>query len=228
LLNARDEKLAAEFLKTVPFELYDGHNSFADEFNVLAAYVSPGDYVRIERQTLEPQVRLAFMQISHAVMDAGQYIRFIALYVATDRVTGLVAQPELSDVAESVRQALADAELLLRVHGASNAADRIHTAFHGYLRGLAAEAQVVVRDKANAAEIFGRLRAEHPAFSGLGTERTVKILRNLAAIVDTLDPVRDKETLVHPNEVLLSGPDAMLYINSIRTILHWLEAHRAG
>jgi hypothetical protein len=40
--------------------------------------------------------------------------------------------------------------------------------------------------------------------------------------------LRNKASVAHPNPVLLPEPEAMLVVNSVRTILHYLDekAHR--
>jgi hypothetical protein len=50
----------------------------------------------------------------------------------------------------------------------------------------------------------------------------VQVLRGLAQIVDAMNPIRNSKTLAHPNP-LLDKAEAMLAINAIRTMLHYLD-----
>jgi hypothetical protein len=51
----------------------------------------------------------------------------------------------------------------------------------------------------------------------------LRILRAMGAILDALNPLRNKASVAHPNPVLLPETEAMLVINSVRTILHYLD-----
>jgi len=51
-----------------------------------------------------------------------------------------------------------------------------------------------------------------------------KALNIFSAVVDALNPIRNRMSGAHPNEVLLDEPEAMLVINAIRTLLHYLNA----
>jgi hypothetical protein len=45
----------------------------------------------------------------------------------------------------------------------------------------------------------------------------------MATIVDALNPLRNKASLAHPTEELLADAEAMLVINAVRTLVHYLE-----
>lgn len=47
-------------------------------------------------------------------------------------------------------------------------------------------------------------------------------------IVDALNPLRNRASLAHPNESLLAEPEAMLVINSVRTLLHYIDSRVHG
>jgi hypothetical protein len=49
-------------------------------------------------------------------------------------------------------------------------------------------------------------------------------LRGFGTIVDALNPLRNKASVAHPNANLLAEPEAMLVVNSVRTVLHYLDA----
>ena len=44
------------------------------------------------------------------------------------------------------------------------------------------------------------------------------------AVVDALGPARNRGSLAHPNEDLLGPEEAMLFINTMRTLLHYVSA----
>lgn len=81
-------------------------------------------------------------------------------------------------------------------------------------------------DDVSLTAIFKQLHEAHPAFSDLGprTDDIVRVLRAFGTIVDALNPLRNKASVAHPNATLLEEPEAMLVVNSVRTVLHYLDA----
>jgi hypothetical protein len=51
-----------------------------------------------------------------------------------------------------------------------------------------------------------------------------QVLRSMSAILDALNPVRNRASVAHPNPSLLEQSEAMLVVNAARTILHYLDA----
>lgn len=136
-----------------------------------------------------------------------------------------VEAPALRITSEVVERALLDAQELLRATGATSGVDRVHTALHGYLRALCQGGGLQVAEDASLPELFKQIREGHAAFKDLGprTEDILRVLRSLGAILDTLNPLRNKASIAHPNPTLLAEPEAMLVVNSVRTILHYLD-----
>lgn len=136
-----------------------------------------------------------------------------------------VEQPTLRITSEVVERAMLDAQELLRASGATSGVDRIHTALHGYLREVCANADVAADEDAAITELFKQLREEHPAFRDLGprSDDILRILRALATILDSFNPLRNKASVAHPNAALLPEAEAMLVINAARTILHYVD-----
>lgn len=110
--------------------------------------------------------------------------------------------------------------------GPTSAVDRVHTALHGYLKGVCRSAGIQFADDAAITELFSFLRQQHPAFSGNlpSGEPLHKLLRPMAVIVETLNSIRNQRSMAHANELLLNEPEAMLVINSTKTLLHYLES----
>jgi len=136
-----------------------------------------------------------------------------------------VSSPTPDASYEIVTQALQDAEALLNTPGATSGVDRLFTALHGYMEAICSDANIAFSEDQSIVKMFKIIKEHHPAFqtSGPRGQDIVKVLRSLSAIVDALQPVRNKATLVHPNEQLLELPEAMLVINSIRTLMHYLD-----
>jgi hypothetical protein len=50
------------------------------------------------------------------------------------------------------------------------------------------------------------------------------MLGAMATVVDVLNPLRNKASVAHPNQQLLAEPEALLVINSVRTLLNYLDS----
>ena len=143
-----------------------------------------------------------------------------------------VEQPALRITSDVVERALLDAMELLRATGATSGVDRLHTALHGYLREVCGVAGLQISEGASLTDMFKQVREGHPAFQDLGprSEDILRVLRALATILDSLNPLRNKASVAHANPKLLPEPEAMLVINAARSILHYVDekVHRHG
>jgi hypothetical protein len=227
LLNARrGGQQTAELLGRVPFELREGTNGFNDEFCVLY-YRAPLDrYVELAESFERDQLEREYRRLAEAVTEAGHYIRFMVLDLDPESGPAPVATPSLEIRSDTVERALADVEQLIHSRGAASGVDRVHTAFHGYLKAVAVKASIQIHEDANVTTLFKTLREKHTALI-VPEPRAAdldRILRSIATILDTLNPIRNRATIAHPNEVILSEPEAMLVINSVRTLLYYLDA----
>lgn len=225
LLELRGQPRAAEFLRSFPFEVMDATNHFGDDFSVLHATVPLEQYVNADAYR-DRDGKAAFQQIAATITEVGPFIRFIAVELDTDAAPEPVASPSLKITSEIVERALADAERLLTTSGPVSAVDRVHTAVHGYVRALCTRAGISCDADASLTELFKRLREHHPAFQDLGprSDEVLRILRALSTILDTMNALRNRASVAHPNEVLLADAEAMLAINAVRTVLHYLDS----
>lgn len=128
-----------------------------------------------------------------------------------------------------VRQALADAATLLNTSGAPRAVDRVCMALHAYLIAICRSADMAIEDDASIVALFKKVRQEHPAFASDGPRKQDmnKILNASASILDAMQPVRNRASAAHPNEVLLGDSEAHLVINVSRTLLLYLDSKLA-
>ncbi|MBN9121976.1 MAG: abortive infection family protein [Planctomycetes bacterium] len=152
------------------------------------------------------------------------------LLTAVARIRGgpVVTAPDLKTASETVRQAVSDAEVLLNKQGPKSAVDRVHTAFHGYLKALCQVAKVDI-PKMNPSphelwgllrksSVFGDLLASHPE-----KEVFERLLGSLGGIVTSTETLRNKLSLVHPNEELIQTDEAVLAIDAMHTLVNYLS-----
>jgi hypothetical protein len=136
-----------------------------------------------------------------------------------------VEPPSLRITSQVVERALSDAEQLLQSTGPISAVDRVHTAIHGYVSFVCEKSGFQKGSDQSLTELFKFLREEHPAFRELGHHKReiIRVLRAISTILDSLNTLRNRASIAHPNERLLEEPEAMLIINSARTILHYID-----
>ena len=146
--------------------------------------------------------------------------------IARCRAGGGVQSPDLQITSEVVRRAIADAETLLRDSGPTSAVDRVHTALHGYLKAACVDVGIGVGKDPSILDLFKLLKQEHPSLQSLGEHQgpIIQVLRSLGAVMDALNPARNRGSVAHPNEELLDSDEAMLFINAARTVLQFLNA----
>jgi hypothetical protein len=221
LLRVRKQDQAAELIQKTPFEIWNGTNFFNDEFSVLYLGVSPEKYAEFEALKSDRAIMLAIRQIAETLTEIGTYIRFVAVGINFDSEIVPVPSPSPEVTSEVVERALLDAEQLLQTRGPSSAVDRIHTAFHGYLHAVSKRAGIVVQPDENITQLFKKLRISHPA---LQHPEIARIVTAMATIVDSLNPLRNRFSLAHPNDTLLEEAEAMLVINAVRSMLLYVDA----
>ena len=139
-----------------------------------------------------------------------------------------MGSPSLGAVtSEVVIHAINDATSLIQHRGATSGVDRVHTALHGYLKSHCESQKLTYPDDASVTYLFKALRLSHPALKNLGGARQQDIdavLKAFASIIDVLNPLRNKASVAHPNSTLLHKDEALVVINAVNTILHYLEA----
>jgi hypothetical protein len=217
---------AADLLESLAFELWSGTNSFGDEFDLLYLPANPRTYVDFEKQVDEKRDLGKYREIANTLQKLHHHVRFIAVDVNMDITVESVQTPDLGITSDVVERALADAESLIRSNGAVSGVDRAHTAFHGYLKAVCANAGLPCGSDSGVTELFKLVKKGHPAFHGpvAGGKDVDRILNPMASIVDSVNLLRNRGSVAHPNEELLDEAEAMLVVNAIRTLLHYLDS----
>jgi len=225
LLTVRNKQRAAELLESIPFEIIEATNCFQDEFCVLHITVPIEEYADMGKLELDSVAKAAFRTIAETITEIGKYIRFILASPKVDSEPELVNSPKPSVTTETVERALRDAQNLLYSSGAVSAIDRVHTALHGYMRALCVNEGIPIADRASLPELFSTLRKNHPAFHEVqeSSSEARRLFSAITTIVDSLNTIRNKASIAHPNVKLLTEPEAVLAINCGRTLLHYLD-----
>lgn len=136
-----------------------------------------------------------------------------------------ISQPTFEVQGEAVFEALEDAKSLIENRKAVSAVDRVHTAFHGYLRFLCKNSNISFEQKDDLVSLIKKIFNDHPKLKiKLKAQEIQNIARSLVSISDSLNPIRNQGSLAHPNETLLDEPEATLVINSVRSLMIYLES----
>jgi hypothetical protein len=228
LLRTRGNRRAADLLEEIPWDLRDGTNGFGDEFSVLYWSAPLDRYVEAAEWAENRTDAGAFAQMAKVVGEVASttYVRFVAVDISTDEGPAAVDNPNLAISTDVVERALNDAEQLMSTTGATSGVDRVHTALHGYLKAVCDEKHIAYPSDANITRLFRIVREQHPAFAAVGprAEDVQRVVNGFASTIDALNTIRNQASAAHPNATLLDEPEAMLMINAVRTILHYLDA----
>jgi hypothetical protein len=127
---------------------------------------------------------------------------------------------------EVVTRAINDAEALLRTRGATSGVDRMHTAFHGFLRSVCDEAKIKYGSDPTITMLYKLIRENHSGLKDIGPhgDQVDRILRSFASAVDALNTLRNHASVAHPNVNLLGREESYLYVNSVRTLMAYVDA----
>lgn len=224
LLRARKHTDGAAALERYPFELVQATNFFQDEFTALRLTATLDQYVELTEVEHNTALQQPFRRIAETISEIGPYVRFIIMQLEEHDGPMPVASPSPRITSEAVESALADAELLLRSRGPASAMDRVHTAMHGYLRVALERTGASANPTASATELFKQLRtgADVGEFASRSAEAK-RIIMSLASIVDAANTLRNTASSAHPNESSIESPEAMLVINAVRSLVHYLD-----
>lgn len=125
-----------------------------------------------------------------------------------------------------VLRALNDADRLMSSSGATSVVDRVHTALHGHLHAICEAARIDVDAEATLNGLLRALRTNHPALQPTGprAEDITRVLQSTGAILDALNPIRNRASVAHPNRELLDDAEATLVVNAARTVFTYVDA----
>jgi hypothetical protein len=141
-----------------------------------------------------------------------------------------VANPNPVYTSEFVKRTLAEVEHAVTSKRETSGVDRVHSALHGYLRHVCDDAGIAYIQDERIIDLFKKLLAQHDALKALGPrpQDMATITKSFSAVMDVIDPLRNKNSFAHPTHALLEIPEAMLVINAARTILHYVDAKLAA
>lgn len=142
----------------------------------------------------------------------------------------LVEHYELIDfstisLTEVIGKAISDAELLMGEGKYDSAFDRVHTAFHGYLRKLLDNKGVAYEESDTLSQLYTKLHTE--LSSNIGSteiaELVKKSLRSASGVIAAINEMRNRHSLSHPNDDLLQKREAEFAIRLIKDLSDYIN-----
>lgn len=126
---------------------------------------------------------------------------------------------------EVIGKAISDAELLMREGKYDSAFDRVHTAFHGYLRKLLDNKGVTYEESDTLSQLYTKLHTE--ISSNIGSteiaELVKKSLRSASGVIAAINEMRNRHSLSHPNDDLLQKREAEFAIRLIKDLSDYIN-----
>lgn len=124
-----------------------------------------------------------------------------------------------------VQKAVEDAELFIREGKYDSAVDRVHTAFHGYLRQLLTEHGEAFGPEDGLPALYSKLHCYYsiaiiPTDVG---DRVKTILRSAGGMINAINELRNNNTIAHPNGRLIQAREAQLVIRLVNAVVDYIE-----
>lgn len=131
----------------------------------------------------------------------------------------------VKNVNENIYQALEDAAVLLENTGPQRAYDRVHTALHASLRQICVNHAIAVDStNDNVPGLLGRITAHLQGMPDDGRNADIfKMLRSAASILNSINYLRNHNSMAHPTEMLLNDADSRFAINLVRSIMAYID-----
>lgn len=131
--------------------------------------------------------------------------------------------PIIKKPSETMKMALEDAELLFKEHGADRAYDRVHTAFHSYLRSVCTEKHINFNKQDSISDLYKKISDNLKINNNVTYSNVEPLLKTIGSILGHLDNMRNNHSLAHGNEKLLLENNARFLINLIKSTMGYLE-----
>ena len=126
---------------------------------------------------------------------------------------------------KSVLVALKDAQAYIDAGKFPNAVDRIHTAFHGYLRETLEKHQIPFNQTESISALLTKLyeyyyRSIQPPQVA---SKIKKVLRGSGGIVQSVNEMRNNNTIAHPTDQLIEKREAELMVRLVDALFYYIE-----
>lgn len=148
----------------------------------------------------------------------------------TDIETGIiVTSHEVIDfsgiaVTDVVSKAIEDAEIFMRDGKYDSAFDRVHTAFHGYLRKKLDDLNETYEESDTLNQLYNKLHTYVGAHIATDQSAIIKTtLRSASGVISSINDLRNRHSLTHPNGSIITSREAELCIRIVQDLTSYIE-----
>jgi len=126
---------------------------------------------------------------------------------------------------EVITKAIADAELLMSHGKFDSAFDRVHTAFHGYLRKILDNKRIAYEESETLNQLYNKLHTNISSnISSTPIAELVRsCLRSSSGAIASINDMRNRHSLSHPNETLLQNREAEFAIKLVKCLSEYIN-----
>lgn len=125
---------------------------------------------------------------------------------------------------ETIKKSIEDAEHFVQLGKYSSAIDRVHTIFHGYLRLKLDEQDINYEESDTIMQLYSKLHNSLEEIDSGKINGLIKSsIRSASSVVDTLNTIRNKHSLSHPNDEVIGEQEAKLAIHLSKQIFEYIE-----
>lgn len=134
---------------------------------------------------------------------------------------------DLNHDKDFVKEALEQANTLIKNHSYVTAVDRTHSAIHYYLKDLCKEEGITFdSDLVKIQDIWSKMKTDHPKFNVELKDSQKPINQTVNAIskfLESMNDIRNKYVYAHPTDEILGEEEAKFIINIAYAILFYID-----
>lgn len=123
-----------------------------------------------------------------------------------------------------IEKAVADAEMFMGEGKYDSAFDRIHTAFHGYLRKILENKQVEYEESDTLSQLYTKLHSkiEEEICDPEIAELVKKTIRSASGVITAINDIRNRHSLSHPNQSIIEKREAEFVIHIVKDVSDYI------
>lgn len=123
-----------------------------------------------------------------------------------------------------IAKAIEDAEMFMCDGKYDSAFDRVHTAFHGYLRKKLDTLGKTYEESDTLNQLYNKIHTYVGSQVASDQSNLIKTaLRSASGVVNSINDFRNKYSLAHPNGSIISAREAKMCIKLVKDISDYIE-----
>lgn len=211
-----------EIDETHDFTYYEGYNRGWNTYCTYLRIYSP-----IQFHKLINENKSIIQQIAEQLYGKQGNNYLVDTFIHLSDEYHEIIEMEIEKKSELVSQAIEDAENFMSNGKYDKAFDRIHTAFHGYLRSILDEYGIGFDRNDSLPKLYNKIHSliDKAVSPEEIAENVKKVIRSANGMIQTVNEIRNNHSLAHPNEKIIGKNEAKLVIGLIKNIVSYLESY---